>query len=123
VNKLSHSRAFARNLILLAALTGILLYATIHWGGVVREDRSVYLLALGLVALCAALWRTGTQDATRLDPIFRWLLPLLPAYAALQILPLPSGLVAALSPARGQVLAFLGPLRATLTCLDCFSQS
>jgi O-antigen ligase len=113
VNKLSHTRAFARNLTLLAALTGILLYATIHWGGVVREDRSVYLLALGLVALCAGLWRAGTMDATRLDPIFRWLLPLLPAYAVLQIIPLPSGLVAALSPERGQVLALLGPLGAT----------
>jgi hypothetical protein len=103
VNKLSHTRAFARNLTLLAALTVILLYATIHWGGVVREDRSVYLLALGLVALCAALVRAGTQGITRLNPIFRWLLPLLPAYAALQIIPLPTSWVAALSPARGPV--------------------
>jgi hypothetical protein len=113
VNKLSHARAFARNVTLLAALTGILLYATIHWGGVVREDRSVYLLALGLVALCAGLVRAGTQGITRLDPIFRWLLPLLPAYAVLQTIPLPSGLVATLSPARGQVLALLGPVAGT----------
>ena len=97
---------------MLAALTVILLFATIHWGGVGREDRSVYLLALGILALCAALVRAGTQGATPVDPIFRWLLPLLPAYVALQIIPLPTGLVAALSPARGQVLASLGPLGA-----------
>jgi hypothetical protein len=70
VNKLSHIRAFARNLTLLAALTVILLYATIHWGGVVREDRSVYLLALGLLALCAALVRAGSQGITPLNPTF-----------------------------------------------------
>jgi len=98
---------------LLAALTFILLYATIHWGGVIREDRSVYLLALGLLAVCAALVRSGTEGMIRLDPNFRWLLPLLPVYAALQIIPLPTGLVAALSPARGQVLDSLGPLGAS----------
>jgi hypothetical protein len=112
VRKPSRALALARNITLLVALTVILFYATIHWGGVAREDRSVYLLALGLVGLGAGLWRAGTQDAPRLDPIFRWLLPLLPAYAALQIIPLPTSLVAALSPARGQVLASLGPLGA-----------
>jgi O-antigen ligase len=98
---------------MLAALTGVLLYATVHGGGVVREDRSVYLLALGVIALFAGLLRAGTQGAPRLAPVFRWFLPLLPAYAALQIIPLPSGLVAALSPARGQMLAALGPVGAT----------
>jgi putative inorganic carbon (HCO3(-)) transporter len=95
---------------LLAGLTGILFYATIHWGGVVREDRNSYLLALGLVALVAGFWRTGTQGAKRLDPILRWLLPLLPAYVVLQIVPLPAGWVAILSPARAQVLAALVPV-------------
>ena len=101
--------AMARNVTLLAGLTGVLLYATVHWGGVVREDRDVYLFALGAIVLFAGLLRSGTERAPRLSPIFRWLLPLLPAWAILQIIPLPSGLVAALSPARGQVLGMLGP--------------
>ena len=105
--------AMARNVTLLAGLTGVLLYATIHWGGVVREDRDVYLLALGAIVLFAGLLRFGTERAPRLSPIFRWLLPLLPAWAILQIIPLPSGLVAALSPARGQVLGMLGPAGGT----------
>src|ERR1019366_7614366 len=66
----------ARNVTLLAGLTGVLLYATVHWGGVVREDRDVYLLALGAIVLFAGLLRFGTERAPRLSPIFRWLLPL-----------------------------------------------
>jgi putative inorganic carbon (HCO3(-)) transporter len=99
-----------RSATLLTALTGVLLYATVHWGGVVREDRSVYLLALGVIALFAGLLRAGTQGAPRLSAVFRWLLALLPAYIALQIVPLPSSIVSALSPARGQVLAALSPV-------------
>lgn len=104
------SQALARNLALLAALTLILLYATVNWGGVVREDRSIYLLALGVVSVSAGLFRARTNSVPRLAPVLRWLLPLLPIYVAFQILPLPSGWVAALSPARGQVLAALGPI-------------
>lgn len=110
MSRTSRALAPARNITLLIALALILFYATIHWGGVLREDRSMYLLALGLVAVVAALWRSGIQDAPRLDAVFRWLLPLLPAYAVLQIVPLPTNLVAVLSPARGQVLALLAPL-------------
>ena len=112
MSKPSRTLALARNITLLAGLTLVLFYSTIHWGGVLREDRTIYLLALGIVGICAGLWRARTQDTPRLDPIFRWLLPILPAYAAFQILPLPSRWVAALSPARGQVLALLGPLGA-----------
>ena len=104
------SRSLARNSASLAALTLILLYATVHWGGVVREDRSIYLLALGVVSVLTGLVRAGTERPPRLAPVLRWLLPLLPLYVAFQILPLPAGWVAALSPARGQVLAALGPI-------------
>jgi len=102
--------AIARNVTLLAGLTGVLLYATVHWGGVVRQDRDVYLLALGGLALFAGLLRYGVSGAPRLSPIFRWLLPLIPAWAILQIVPLPLSLVRALSPARGQTLAVLAGL-------------
>jgi O-antigen ligase len=105
--------AITRNVILLAGLTGILLYATVHWGGVVREDRDVYLVALGVFALFAGLLRYGVSGAPRLSPIFRLLLPLIPAWAILQMIPLPSSLVGALSPARGQTLAALARLGET----------
>jgi O-antigen ligase len=105
--------AMARNLTVLAGLAGILLYASVHWGGVVREDRAVYLLALGVIALFAGLFRFPTERAPRLSPIFRWLLPLLPAWTLFQIVPLPSGLVAALSPERGLMLRTLGPTGGT----------
>ena len=88
-------------------LAGILFYSVAHYGGVERTDRYTYLLALGVAAVAASVVRAGVREVPRLGGVYRWVLTLLPVYVLFQLIPLPSSLVAAFSPARGQVLTAL----------------
>ena len=106
-------------LIILIALTAVVGYTTVRWGGVDHADQFFYLFALALVALAAAVWPFKSR-APRLNPVYRYIFPLLPLYAAFQIAPLPVSWVVALSPARAQgidALASIGiaPPYATLS--------
>ena len=87
----------------LSSLAAIFGYAVFQFGGVVTEDWSVCLLALGLLAL--VYWfRTSRADrAPPLDRKLRWLLVLLSSYVAFQLVPLPSFLLRVLSPARAEL--------------------
>ena len=101
-----------RRVVLLIALSAILGWVTFSSGGVSHTDQNFYLFALGLVALIAALWPSRTSTP-RLSAVYRYLLPLLPAYAAFQILPLPASWIVALSPARAQPMSALAGIGIT----------
>jgi len=95
----------------LLVLVGVLAYTTFEWGGVVRTGRYEYLLVLGLVAVAWSLARRKDQ-APLPDRALRWTAALLPAYALLQVVPLPVAVLRVLSPARAQMVDALGPIGA-----------
>lgn len=90
-----------REVLILIALSIVVAYTTVTAGGVSHTDQNFYLFGLALIAIVAAAWPfRGRQP--RLSPVYRYVLPLLPVYAAFQILPMPKEWVIALSPARAQ---------------------
>ena len=104
--------ASIRAYLLLVALTAILFFAAFNYGGVSHTDQNFYLAVLGFFALVAALWPSMPANARqpRLQFAYRICLPLLPAWALLQIIPLPASWVVALSPARAEALRGLSGL-------------
>lgn len=101
-----------RELVILLSLSTVVAYTTIRAGGVSHTDQNFYLFALALIAIVAAVWPSKAR-APRLNPVYRYLLPLLPIYAAFQILPLPTSWVIALSPARAQGIDALASIGIT----------
>jgi O-antigen ligase len=76
-------------------------YAVFEWGGVVTLDRKVFLLALGVTGL--AWWAVNRRDAAAIPGAARWCWWLLPAYAAVEVIPVPRGIIAVLSPGRAEL--------------------
>lgn len=92
--------------ILLAVLTVTVAFAVVRSGGVSHTEQNFFLFPLALAAIAAALFLPRIKPR-RLSPVYRWLLPILPAVAIFQLLPLPASWVVALSPARSQGIAAL----------------
>ena len=85
----------------------MLAYAAFEWGGVVRSDQYQYLLVLGLLAMVVSFGRSRVEWAPSPGRAIRWVATLLPAYALLQVIPLPVPLLRVLSPARAEAVAAL----------------
>ena len=66
-----------RELVILIALSTVLAYTTIRAGGVSHADQNFYLFALALIAIVATAWPSNAR-APRLNPVYRYLFPLLP---------------------------------------------
>lgn len=79
-------------------------YAVFKYGGVVREDWDTCLIGIGLVTLLVLFPTRDQYPAPRLGRWLRWPLVLLPCYALLQVIPLPSSLLVIISPARAELL-------------------
>ena len=94
----------------LVAITGVLGYAVFRSGGVVRPDRYVYLLALGLLTLVHSLCVSTAGRAPALDRRLSWPVLLLFCYVAFQLLPLPLSWMRVISPARAELLEALAPV-------------
>jgi O-antigen ligase len=88
--------------IFLFLVTMVWAYAVLHFGGVVAEDRRVYLLAMGAVGL--VWWLVNRRRAAEVPRVLRWSACLLPAYVAFQVIPLPGRVLAMLSPGRLEIL-------------------
>src|SRR5271169_1522248 len=95
----------------LATLGGVVAYVAFQWGGVVRTGRYEYLLVLGLLAVVWSLAQRNDQTA-RPGRVLRWTVALLPAYALLQVVPLPVAVLRLVSPARGEMVDALVPIGA-----------
>jgi len=91
-------------IVYLSSLAAILGYAVFHFGGVVSEQWSACLLALGLLVLAYWFRSTRADRAPVLDRKLYWLLVLLSSYVVFQLVPLPSFLLRVLSPARAVLL-------------------
>ena len=78
-------------------------YTVFEYGGIVRSNRLVSLLALGIIALT---YRIATRRiaAPPLRGALGWSVVLLPAYVALQLVPLPVRVLEILSPARAELI-------------------
>lgn len=99
-------------LLALAVLSGVLVYTTSQWGGVVTTGRYGYLLVLGLLAAVWSLFRRRIDAPPEPEPVLRWALRLLPVYVFLQLVPLPLAVLRLLSPARAALLDTLSPVGA-----------
>ena len=86
----------------LAALGAILAYGVINAGGKLKQDWTLCLLGVAVLAL---IWwgGVGRERPPALPREVRWPLGLLLACAFLQVVPLPLVVVLVLSPARGEV--------------------
>src|SRR6266478_2807556 len=89
--------------IFLALVSIVWGYTVFAYGGVVPWERTIALGALGVVALSYRL-AIGRNAAPSLTGVLRWSLLSLPAYAALQVIPLPVRLISILSPSRGELI-------------------
>ncbi len=95
----------------------LLAFLSIAWawvvygnGGLDLANRQTGLLALGVLGL---IWRISARSLSEPPPLERklsWLVSLLPAYALLQIIPLPLILMRILSPARAELEFALRPV-------------
>jgi O-antigen ligase len=94
----------------LFCLTLALGYAVLKLGAVKSADRNISLLLLGLTALAYRLFTSRSNLAPALGSALQWSLILLPAYVALQLVPLPLSFLKLVSPARAGVLEALVPL-------------
>jgi len=96
--------------IALIALSLALGWAVLHRAGVYPADWSVTLLATGVVTCCYWLF---TKRRDRAPAVRNWLriaIWALPGYIALQLVPLPLGVVSFLSPARAGLARSLAPV-------------
>jgi O-antigen ligase len=95
--------------VFLALLAVVWAYTAFTYGGVVRWERNVALAALGAVALAYRIAvRRGA--APPLSGIARWAALMLPLYVLFQTIPLPVGLLEAISPARAESVRAFGGL-------------
>ena len=97
-----------------AALGLVLGYTAFQWGGVLRNDQYVYLLAVGVLAIVLNAGRPREEPAPLPTRAVRWAAVLLPAYILLQVVPLPVGVLRVLSPWRAQSVDALEPIGAKL---------
>ncbi len=86
----------------LVALSLVWAYAVFEYGGVVGFDRKVFLFAAGLVGF--VWWLVNRRRFVPVPRVVLWCACLLPAWAALQLIPLPRFVLAVISPAREELL-------------------
>jgi O-antigen ligase len=94
----------------LAAMSVVWGYAVLQWGGVVVLDRKILLLGLGVAGL--GWWLANRGSVAAVPGAAGWCWWLLPAYAALQLVPLPRAVLGLVSPARAEVSKALDGLGA-----------
>jgi O-antigen ligase len=97
-------------MVYLIACGAALAWAVANKGAVLPTDRFSSALAFGVIALVLFLLARHSSLAPKLSPWIRWPALLLPAYAALQFVPLPLGVLRVLSPARAEQVAALAPV-------------
>jgi O-antigen ligase len=100
-------------LLALIALSLALGYAAFQKGGVWPADRHVCSLAIALISVFYWARVRRRAAAPPLARATRWLLAALLSVFAFQILPLPAGLVNALSPARAELQRAAAPVTGT----------
>ena len=83
-----------------AALGLVLGYTAFQWGGVLRSDQYVVLLAVGVLAIVLNAGRPREEPAPLPARAVGWAAVLLPGYILLQAIPLPVGVLRVLSPGR-----------------------
>jgi hypothetical protein len=96
---------------LLVLLTLPLSFALYRAGGVIRDDWYLLAAGFGIVSI-ALLAQRKAKIAPPLPGILRVAAVLLPVYLVFQVIPLPVGVIAAVSPARAameRALAIFGP--------------
>ncbi len=86
----------------LVGLGGVWGYAVFQYGGVAGTDRRMVLLALGVLG--AAWWAVNRRRMCAMPRAAGWCAVLLPAYAGLQLVPLPRALLGVISPARAELM-------------------
>jgi O-antigen ligase len=96
-------------LIVLTAAVGL---AIVRHGGDDAISTSATLLLVSLAALYEFSARAARPRTETEAPRFEWLALLVPAYVALQLVPLPVSLLEKLSPARAEIARALEPLNA-----------
>jgi O-antigen ligase len=93
--------------IYLGALSVIFGYSVFRYGGVLTEDWSRCLVALGLLTLLYFRFTAENDVAPALESRFRWPLVLLLVFIGFQLVPLPLSLLEILSPTRAELLQSL----------------
>lgn len=88
----------------LGILTAALGYAVLEHGAEVLGDWNVSLVIIGIGAVLYWALTGRSNAAPPMHPVLNWLVLLIPAYVALQLVPLPVFLVRILSPERGRIL-------------------
>lgn len=88
----------------------VLAWAVFRMGSVLPADRFVSALAFAVVALALFLFARRAELAPRLSRWVLWPAVTLPAYAALQLVPLPVGVLRLVSPARAEQVDALGSM-------------
>ncbi len=96
--------------IALVALAAAFAWSVLNRGGVYAADWSATLLGVGLVSFFYWQFTRRRDRAPALRPWLRIAIWALPAYIALQLAPLPLGLVQVLSPARAELTRSLTPV-------------
>ncbi|HZS50506.1 MAG TPA: O-antigen ligase family protein [Bryobacterales bacterium] len=96
--------------LMLVLLSGVLAYAVFRAGGVLRRDQYVFLFVLGLLGSAYSLFAVVNRLPCKVDRALLWPLILLPAYGALQLVPLPVTLLRLVSPARASLVQALAPV-------------
>ena len=100
-----------RTIAILIALTAVLGFSAIRYGGVVARDQAIWLLAIGVIGLIT--WLLPSTGAPRPERRFWIPMVLFPGYLILQIIPLPLFLLRVLSLARADLIRGLEPVTAT----------
>jgi len=101
-----------RNLSTLLLLTLVVGFTILQYGGVTAREWDVTLIALCVLALWAWLPGRAAAFAPPCSPASTLLTAAVFGYAAFQLVPLPAGWIAVLSPARYEILRALGPFHA-----------
>jgi O-antigen ligase len=96
--------------IALFALGLALAWAVLNRAGVYPNDWSVTLLTIGVISFCYWLSTNRRDRAPGLPAWLQFAIWALPAYIALELVPLPLGLIEFLSPARAQLAHSLAPV-------------
>ncbi len=97
-------------LITLVALALSLVWALFLRAGVYPSDWVSTVLFVGCICLVYWFFTRRRLMAPRITGWVRWVIWALPCYCAFQLLPLPLGLLRALSPARAELVVALGPV-------------
>src|SRR4051812_49835310 len=100
----------ANRVAFLVVLAAVWSYAVLQPGAGPEWDRKPYLLAMGLAGIL--YWAMERREEVAIPRVLQWSAWLLPAYVALQMVPLPVAVLDVLSPGRVGLLRELAAGRA-----------